>query len=77
MIKKPPVKKVPKLTIDVPMDNNNIWHVRVVSIGKTWEEPYRLDTLERRFALQDKDWNVTVLGKWINGDSQQFVKINT
>ena len=67
-------KKQLKLNIDI--NNKDLWHVRITSKTKVFETPCRLSSLKTLFDLQKENWDVVVLGKWINSDSRQFVKLD-
>ena len=63
------------LNINIEINDEDMWHVRISSKTKTFEAPCRLSSLKELFDLQKESWDVVVLGKWINSDSRQFVKL--
>ena len=67
-------KKQLKLNIDI--NNKDLWHVKITSKTKVFETPCRLSSLKDLFNLQKESWDVVVLGKWINSDGRQFVKLD-
>lgn len=67
-------KRYLKLNIDI--NDEDLWHVKVTSKTRIFKTPCRLSSLKTLFDLQKESWDVTVLGKWINSDSKQFIKLD-
>ena len=67
-------KKQLKLNIDI--DDINLWHVRITSLTRIFETPCRLSSLNNLFDLQKESWDVMVLGKWVNSDGRNFIKLD-
>ena len=64
------------LIINIEINNEDMWYVRVTSKDKIFETPCKLDSLKTLFDLQKDSWNVIVLGKWINSDGRNFIKLD-
>lgn len=74
---KPP--EPPSLKLSQPIDDDHIWYVEVKSekAKTTSRTPCRLTSLTRSFDASKDTWNVTVLGRWVTGDSRQWEQITT
>ena len=64
------------LSIDINIDNDNLWFIEVTDRIHTFKMPCKLDSMTKRFEIQKHSWNVVVLGKWINSDGRNFIKLD-
>jgi hypothetical protein len=63
-----------KLTIDQEINEEDIWHIRVTTDGKTFNMPYRKSSLDNAFIIGKGDWNCKVLLRFIKGSSINIEK---
>lgn len=55
------------LSIDHPINEEDIWHISVLANGRTFNMPYRKSDLDRAFEKGTGDWNCKVLLRFIKG----------
>ena len=67
MSKQPPRTKPRTLSIDHPINEEDIWHISVLANGKTFNMPYRKSDLDRAFEKGTGDWDCKVLLRFIKG----------
>jgi hypothetical protein len=67
MSKQPSRIKPRTLSIDQPINEEDIWHISVLANGKTFNMPYRKSDLDMAFKKGTGDWNCKVLVRFIKG----------
>ena len=77
LIKVNPIIELKKsLSINIEIDNDNLWFIEVTDKIHTFKMPCRLESMTRRFDNQKDSWSVVVLGKWVNSDGRNYIKLD-
>lgn len=68
------IKKVKTLKIDREIDDESLWHVSIndgISISK---RPCKKSSLQDSFNLQNRSWNVKVIGCWVKMNGRGYIE---